>query len=200
MTPSTTAAVILAGGRATRMGGIDKGLIELAGRPLVSHVIDALRDRVEHILISANRNHAAYAALGAPTVSDTVADFPGPLAGIAAALQAVDTELLFVCPCDSPFLCGSIITRLNRALMAADADIAVAHDGQRPQPVFALLRCTLLPDLLKFLDAGERKILFWYRRHKLCTVDFSDHPDMFMNINSIAECAAAERRLAALAR
>ena len=194
-TTPTVAAVVLAGGKATRMQGIDKGLLELNGKPLVAYVLDVLKHQVERIVISANRNLESYATLGVQTVADTVADFPGPLAGMAAAMQAVDTELLFVCPCDSPFLSVDIVERLRRQLITTDADIAVAHDGERSQPVFAILRCALLPSLMKFLDSGERKIMFWYRQHKMVEVDFSDQPDTFININTPEQRADAEFRL-----
>ncbi len=197
----TTAAVVLAGGQATRMHGVDKGLVALNGKPLVSYVLDALKTQVDCMVVSANRSQSDYAALGVQTVTDSlgdspVTDFLGPLAGIAAAMRAVDSELLFICPCDSPFLCGDIVERLRAPLIAADADIAVAHDGERPQPVFALIRCALLPGLVKFLADGERKIMFWYRQQKLIEVDFSDSLDTFININTPQECASAEKRLA----
>lgn len=194
-TQPSVAAVVLAGGKATRMQGVDKGLIELNGKPLVTYVLDALTRQVDRIVISANRNLATYTALGVQTVADDIADFSGPLAGMAAAMRVVDSELLFVCPCDSPFLSSDIVGRLRRQLITDGAEIAIAHDGERSQPVFAIMRCDLLPSLVKFLDSGERKILFWYRQHKLIEVDFSDQPDTFININTREQRADSETRL-----
>ncbi len=189
------AAVVLAGGQATRMQGHDKGLLELNGKPLVARVLEVLSHQISQTVISANRNLPAYAALGAQIVVDDYSDFAGPLAGMAAAMRSVDAELLFVCPCDSPFLSDDIVTRLHRQLIATNADIAIAHDGERPQPVFAIMRCTLLPSLVKFLNSGERKIMFWYRQQKLVEVDFTDQPDTFININTPEQRTEAENRL-----
>ena len=191
----TIAAVILAGGQATRMDGVDKGLVLLNGEPLVSHVLKTLSKQVDEVLISANRNQHDYASFGVRAIADSISDFPGPLAGMAAAMEAVDTDLLFVCPCDSPFISHDIVERLCVELTAKQADIAVANDGERPQPVFALLRCALLPSLLDCLNSGERKIMFWYRQQKLVNVDFSDQTDVFININTPQERDDAERRL-----
>ena len=195
MTKPSITAVILAGGQATRMNGVDKGLIPLNGLPLAAHVVNTVRPQVDEILISANRNRPEYETLEAKTVADTIAEFPGPLAGMLAAMQVAHGELLFVCPCDSPFIGKDIVSRLYEGLIAEQADVAVAHDGKRPQPVFSLIRCSLLPSLEACLASGERKIMFWYRQQALAKVDFSDSPDTFVNINTLEERDAAELRL-----
>jgi molybdopterin-guanine dinucleotide biosynthesis protein A len=179
--------VILAGGMGRRMGGQDKGLLRLHGRPLVARVVDALLPQVGSLLINANRNLDSYRALGHPVVQDTVGDFFGPLVGMASAMQAAATPYLLSVPCDSPLLPGDLCARLYRTLKSADAHISVAHDGSRMQPVFALLRRELLPDLLDYLRGGGRKIDTWYGRHRLALADFSDRSDAFLNINTPEE-------------
>lgn len=183
---ATLTGVILAGGRARRMGGIDKGLVEVAGRPLIAHVIDAIEPQVDRLMINANRNLESYQAFGYPVIADQLDDFQGPLAGMASALDAATSDLVLCVPCDSPLLPHDLAARLLDARTAADADIAVAF-CDRLQPVFALLRRVLLPDLRTALVAGERKIDRWYDRHNMVTVDFSDRPQGFLNINTPAQ-------------
>lgn len=180
-------AVILAGGKARRMGGQDKGLVELAGRPLIEHVITRIEPQVGQILINANRNTEQYARYGYPVVSDSLSDFQGPLAGFLAAMQQVESEFIVTIPCDGPCLPDDLVSRLYNALQAAQAEIAVAHDGNRMQPVYALISTRLQPSLEAFLASGERKIDWWYERHNTVTADFSDAPDTFLNINTLEE-------------
>ncbi len=186
---------VLAGGRASRMGGTDKGLVPLAGRPMVAHVLERLRPQVGTVLINANRNRDAYGQFGYPVVSDELADFQGPLAGIAATLARVETPWTLILPCDAPLLPRNFAARLYRAAAKLEADVAVAHDGTRLQPAHALLRTALLPDLLEFLAAGERRIAAWYRRHTLAQVDFADCPEAFLNVNTLAERDALAVRM-----
>jgi molybdopterin-guanine dinucleotide biosynthesis protein A len=187
--------VILAGGRATRMGGEDKGLVPLAGRAMVQHVIAALEPQVSDIVINANRNQAEYERYGYRVLPDLLGGYCGPLAGIATALQIARTPFVLTSPCDSPFVPADLAARLYGALMKAGADIVIAHDGERLQPVFALIRTGLLSSLLGYLESGERKIEPWYRRHPHTLCDFSDCPEAFVNLNTPAELAAAEDRL-----
>ena len=190
-------AAVLAGGRARRMGGGDKGLVEVAGRPMVAHAVDALRTQAAEVVVNANRNAGAYASVtGCRVVADTVSGFAGPLAGMASALEASATRLLLTAPCDSPLVVPDLGPRLYAALARAGAEIAVAHDGERMQPVFALLARGVLPGLLAFLDAGGRKIDAWYAtRHTVCA-DFSDALDTFLNVNTSQERERLERRFA----
>lgn len=180
-------AVILAGGKARRMGGQDKGLVELAGQPLIEHVIARVAPQVSQILINANRNTGQYARYGYPVVSDTLSDFQGPLAGFLAAMQQVESDFIVTLPCDGPCLPVDLVNRLYDAQQAAEAEIAVAHDGNRMQPVYALISTRLQPSLEAFLAAGERKIDRWYGQHNTVTADFSDIPDTFLNINTLEE-------------
>jgi molybdenum cofactor guanylyltransferase len=190
-------AVVLAGGRATRMGGVDKGLVELAGRPMISHVLAALVPQVERVLINANRNQELYAAFGWPVVADEDAGFLGPLAGLAAGLRAARTPLVLTAPCDCPLLAPDLVSRLYSALEQEGAEIAVPFDGERLQPVFALVRRELADSLAAYLRGGDRKIDRWFAQHRLARVDFSDRPENFVNVNDPDERAALETRLAA---
>jgi len=188
--------VVLAGGRATRWGGRDKGLIEVCGRPMIGHVLDALEPQVEHVVINANRNLDRYRAFGVPVVSDASTDFLGPLAGIASGLAVARTDWVAIVPCDSPLLAADCIGRLSSARADDECiDIAVAHDGERIQPVFALLRRSLLEDLDAFLESGGRKIDRWYGQQEMVLVDFSDDPDNFLNINRREDRDLLEARM-----
>jgi molybdopterin-guanine dinucleotide biosynthesis protein A len=195
-TQAPITAIILAGGRATRMGGTDKGLVELAGRPMIAHVLAALAPQVERVLINANRNQARYAEFGHPVIADLDDGFLGPLAGLAAGLQAATTPLVLTAPCDCPLLPTDLVARLRAALAAADAEIAVPFDGERMQPVFALVRRELAGSLAGYLAGGDRKIDRWFAQHRLAQADFSDRPETFVNVNDPAERAALELRLA----
>jgi molybdopterin-guanine dinucleotide biosynthesis protein A len=193
--PSIT-GVVLAGGRASRWGGRDKGLIELCGRPMIRHVLDALQPQVEQVLINANRNLEEYRAFGVPVVTDASGDFLGPLAGIASGLAAARTEWVAVVPCDSPLLTADCVARLEAAHDDEETiDITVAHDGERIQPVFALIRRRLIQSLDEFLESGGRKIDQWYGRQRMRLVDFSDIPDNFENVNRPEDRARLEARI-----
>ncbi len=177
------------------MGGEDKGLVALNARPMVEHVIARLRPQVGEMLISANRNQERYAALGFRVVPDLVGGYQGPLAGIASALQVATTSYVVTVPCDSPLIGDDLVHRLGAALVREDADVAVAHDGERTHPVFLMLKRSLLPGLLVFLEAGERKIDLWFARHRVALADFRDCPGAFVNVNSPDEHRALETRL-----
>ena len=184
-------ALILAGGKSRRMGGRDKGLLPFGDGLLVGHVIRAVMPQVGAVMISANRHHEEYGRYGLPVLADPIADFQGPLAGFLAGLQATQTPYLLTLPCDGPVVIPDLAQRLAAGMSAADADIAVAHDGQRLQPVYALLYAGVLPGLRQALDEGERKIDRWFPRHKWVTVDFSDVPQQFSNINTPEDYATA---------
>jgi molybdopterin-guanine dinucleotide biosynthesis protein A len=177
-------AVILAGGKGRRMDGKDKGLVELAKRPLIEYVIDAIKPQVETIILNANRNQAQYSLYGYPVMSDALVDYQGPLAGFLCALKGSTTSHIVTLPCDGPFLPGDLVARLIFALTSNRAEIAVAHDGDRMQPVYSLIPTTLTTSLNSFLDTGERKIDLWYQQHRVALADFSDCPETFRNINT----------------
>jgi molybdopterin-guanine dinucleotide biosynthesis protein A len=194
MTASGVTGVVLAGGMGRRMGGVDKGLVLLDGRPMVEHALGRLRPQVDAVLINANQNLDRYAAFGAPVIPDAIAGFAGPLAGLHAGLSAAATEFVVTVPCDSPFLPADLVARLMAGLVAQNADLAVARTFDQPHPVFALVRRRVLPHLAGFLDGGGRKIDAWYATLSTIETAFDDEADAFRNINTGAELAAAARR------
>ena len=183
-THAQVTAVILAGGMGKRMGGQDKGQLELHGHPLIEFVLDAIRPQVAGIVINANRNQQDYALYDYPVISDHLQGYQGPLAGFAAGLHAATTEYIVTLPCDGPQLAPDLVRRLMDALQRDAAEIAVAHDGARMQPVYALIPRRLLPSLEQFLASGDRKIDRWYAQHTIALADFSDEPETFININT----------------
>ncbi len=189
---SAITAVILAGGQGRRMGGMDKGLLEFDGRPLIEILLDKLRRQSVAVLINANRNQALYAGYGHPVVSDELEEYQGPLAGFASAMRAATTDYILTLPCDSPLLVDDYVARFISAQADNGATVNVAFDGERLQPVHALMRVDLLPSLRAFLDRGERKIDRWYAEHDFARVDFSDCADMFRNINTPDDKQALE--------
>ncbi len=171
-TPENTSWVILAGGQASRMGGNDKGLVELAGRAMIEHVIDTLEPQTSSITINANRNQERYKTYGS-VFGDHIQDYPGPLGGMHAALHHLNNEWIGFVPCDCPQLPADLISRMAAACQS-DTDIAVAHDGEHIQPVVTLLNRRILPKLEHFLANGDRKIILLYKQCNMITVDFSD--------------------------
>jgi molybdopterin-guanine dinucleotide biosynthesis protein A len=193
--PETITGVILAGGAGRRMGGRDKGLVDFAGRPLIERVIASIEPQVGALLISANRNRERYGRYGYPVIADRMEGYQGPLAGFAAAMSAARTSWILTLPCDGPFPPPDLAQRLAAALVAQDAEIAVAREAERVQPVYALLPVALAQDLGAFLAAGERRILSWYARHRAAEADFSDRPGCFANVNSTEESRLLARQM-----
>jgi molybdenum cofactor guanylyltransferase len=195
--PSPIVGVILAGGRARRFGGIDKGLVEVAGRPMVEWIVDALRPQVDVLLINANRNEERYHATGLRVIGDVLPDFQGPLAGLAAAMaQAPRSGAILTVPCDSPLPPPMLAARLAAAL-APDAELAVAHDGERLQLVHALVPVALGDSLAAFLTEGGRKVETWYARHRVAVVNFGDCRGHFLNLNCLEDLTSVEGLLQA---
>ncbi|QRM17957.1 molybdenum cofactor guanylyltransferase [Dechloromonas sp. TW-R-39-2] len=190
--PTPITGVILAGGLGRRMGGIDKGLQTLRGRPMAAWVVERLGPQVDELLINANQNAERYAAFGHRVVPDQIPDFAGPLAGLHAALSAATHPLVATAPCDSPFLPADLISRLFQALTAAEADLAVARTFDQPHPVFCLCKREVLPHLTEFLASGGRKIDRWYSTLKIVEVAFDDVADAFENINTQEELGRFE--------
>lgn len=186
--------VVLAGGLGRRMGGIDKGLQDLGGRPLVQWVLERLAPQVGTVLINANQNLARYGEFGCPVLPDRIEGFAGPLAGLHAALSHAQNPLLVTVPCDSPFLPADLVTRLRNALEAQDADIAVPRTGKQMHRAFCLARRELLPKLAAFLDSGERKVGLWHASLNVAEVGFDDQADAFSNINTPEELAQFGQR------
>lgn len=194
--------LILAGGLGRRMDGQDKGLLTVHGHPLAQWTMWRLAPQVGGLGISANRNLAHYQRLGAPVWPDATPGFDGPLAGIAAGLAHCDTPYLAVVPCDTPCFPADLIERLGGGLAEAEAELALAvtvadaQDAPRVQPVFCLLRATLLPSLCQFLAKDGRKVEQWARRHRLALVPF-EQAEAFAGANTPQELAALARRLPA---
>ena len=184
ITQKQVTAVILAGGMGRRMGGQDKGQIKLNDQPLIEYVIEAIRPQVATILINANRHHDFYAQYGYPVLSDRLQDYQGPLAGFSTGMHAATTSYIVTVPCDGPLLAPDLVERLITALQDKNAELAVAHDGHRLQPVYALIPVSLLTSLDAFLVSGERKIDRWYAQHVMAMADFSDAAQTFLNVNT----------------
>lgn len=177
-------AVILAGGQASRMTGIDKGLIQIQGKSCIQYVIDALTPWTTSILINANRNITDYQQYGYPVIQDEQQGYLGPLAGIETALTYASSELILTLPCDAPLIAPELITRLLETIADSEYDACIAHDGHYLQPVFTLLRKNQLASLHDFIKTGGRKTRTWLLSLNHCLVDYSDHPEQFFNMNS----------------
>lgn len=189
--------VILAGGRGSRVGGTDKGLIDLAGQPMIAHTIERFAPQVSTLFINANRNTDRYVTFGYRVIEDSFGDYPGPLAGIGAGLAASETSFLAVAPCDSPFLPRDLVARLAGPLEQTGADISVALCGGRPQPVFILIARHLGDSISTFLASGGRKITQWYRQESHLEVEFGPDERVFANVNTPEDIVTAGKRLRA---
>ena len=179
---SEISSVILAGGQGLRMDGVDKGLIEFRGLPLIAHVASVIESKVDKIYISANRSFDSYASYG-EVISDDLLGFQGPLAGISKALKVCSTKYLLVLPCDSPLVDSELIDDLISRMKQKDADICVAHDGSIMHATFALMKSNLGKSLEHFLNDGGRKMALWYRQQNLERVDVSDRLVVLTNLN-----------------
>lgn len=182
--------LILAGGRGSRMGGVDKGLQSFQGLPLAMHALLRLTPQVGQVMINANRNLGAYESMGVPVWPDSLPDFAGPLAGWLAGLEQCATRYLATVPCDTPNFPTDLVERLAEALQREGAEIAMAaapEDGVvRTQPVFCLLDSMLMESLLRFLNDGGRKIDRWTAQHRCVMVEFPDAA-AFFNANTAEE-------------
>ncbi len=188
--------LILAGGRGRRMGGQDKGLLQLASRPLVRHVFERLAPQVTKVIISANRNRNAYRALGCPVLADSLPGHPGPLAGMLAALEHIDTDWLLTVPVDCPRLPADLAARLLAAVKANHARAAVASVAGHREPAFNLVHRDRLPLLAEALAAGERRLGAWLAQQGAVAVDFPDRAAAFDNLNTPDDLQRLEKRFA----
>lgn len=191
MTANIT-GLILAGGRGSRMGDVDKGLQAFHGKPMVAHVLARLQPQVDTIIINANRNIDTYAAFGHRVVPDAIDGFAGPLAGLHIGMSNATTPLIATAPCDSPFLPLDLVIRLHAALVGNNADLAVAKTFDQAHPVFCLTKTALAPHLHAFLASGQRKIDKWYASLKVVEVSFDDVETAFANINTVDELKSLE--------
>jgi len=173
---------VLAGGRATRMGGKDKGLQLLNGKPLWQHVADTLAGQVTAMAISANRHIDTYRQSGYAVYQDSLENYPGPLAGMLSVMQQSHGEWFIFCPCDTPFIPSCLVERLF--LLRGTAPVVWVHDGERDHPAIALMHRSLAPALQAYLAAGERRVMVFMRESGGHSVDFSDVKSAFVNVNT----------------
>ncbi len=183
---SAITGVILAGGRATRMGGIDKGLVKINGVPMCQIVLNALSPQVQEVLINANRNLQEYKNFDVRVVEDQLTGYQGPLAGLLSSMHAASTPWIVSAPCDCPSVTKDYVHRMA-SFDPNEYDVIVASDGQRMQPTFLMIRCDLTDDLEQFLESGDRKIDRWFMRLRYRLADFSDESELFTNINTPEE-------------
>ena len=188
--PDDITGLILAGGRGSRMGGVDKGLQNHQGMPLAMHALLRLGPQVGQLMINANRNLGAYEAMGAPVWPDALPDYAGPLAGFLSGLEHCETPYLVTVPCDTPGFPLDLVERLAAALEEANADIAMAatreNGALQVQPVFCLMKASLMESLVQFTQSGQRKIDRWTAQHRCVEVPFDD-AQAFFNANTLAE-------------
>ncbi|TCB97086.1 molybdenum cofactor guanylyltransferase MobA [Kosakonia quasisacchari] len=190
---SAVTGVVLAGGKASRMGGKDKGLQELNGKPLWQYVAERLAPQVTSLVISANRNLEIYRASGLPVLTDTLDDFPGPLAGIISVMQQSDGEWFLFCPCDTPRIPTDLVARLQKNRQH-NAPAVWVNDGERDHPAIALVHRSVLPFLQNYLAGGERRVMVFMRQMGGHAVDFSDAKSAFVNVNTPEDLAHWQER------
>jgi len=199
--PAQTTAVVLCGGGATRLGGIDKPLRNCAGKPLIKRVLDRIAPQVAHIIISANRNLDRYESYAPTTVDGPAFASCGPLAGFLAGLEAAITDDVLCVPGDAPLLPDDLLPRLTQArAQSSSADLAYAHDGRGPQPLCCLLQRKLRDDLRRYLYDGGRTPREWFQRHRCAVADFSDSPDWAWSLNTEPQWLAVEQQFKPMER
>ncbi|NCA69098.1 MAG: molybdenum cofactor guanylyltransferase [Sphingobacteriia bacterium] len=189
----TITGVVLAGGRGQRMGGLDKGLIEIAGRPLIDHVLRRLTPQVHAIMVSANRNLESYGRYGVEIVTDQMADHQGPLVGMLAAMRAARTEWIVTVPCDGPLLARDLVQRLVSVLPAQQPGIAIATLGEERHYVYTLQPVALAQLLSDFIASGGRRARDWIDRYPVGLADLTDQPQSLLNINFPLDLEQAAR-------
>jgi molybdopterin-guanine dinucleotide biosynthesis protein A len=186
---------VLAGGLGTRLGGTDKGWIEVAGQTLIRRVLDRLQPQVETLIVNANRRCADYARFGWPVVCDATADFPGPLAGISAVLDAACTDWVLFVPIDAARLPDDLAPRLCESVRQNGSSAAFASTADGPMPVCSLIARALRDDLRTSLTSGERSVLSWLRSQNAASVLYENWPREYWSINTPAELTLCEQRL-----
>lgn len=193
---SDITGLVLAGGRGSRMGGVDKGLQNYGGRPLAQHALMRLLPQVGRAMLNANRNLDAYRSMGAPVWPDEVPDYPGPLAGMLSGLAHCETPYLVTVPCDAPNYPLDLVSRLARGLSEMNGELATAYtraaDRLFPQPVFSLMHVSLQRSLRDFIAGGQRKTGLWAGMHRSAKVVFDDEA-AFVNLNTLTELDQVQR-------
>ena len=196
MVESSITGLVLAGGQARRMGGVDKGLIDIHGQTIVERITDKLKDQCADVMINANRNLEQYRQFGYTVIEDRIGGFQGPLAGMLSGLKSIQTEWLITAPCDGPFLSSTYAESMFQAAQSIGAPIAVARDQERLQPVYILLHISTHESLEAFLNSGERKIDRWFSESNFAEAIITDCDDMFENINTPEQLEACRKKLA----
>lgn len=186
-------AVILAGGRSSRMAYQDKGLVAFKQQPMIVHILQRLQQQVTEVLISANHNQNIYRQYVERVIADDSPNFPGPMAGICASLRAIRSKYLLIVPCDGPLLPLDLAQRLYFALEKSEQRIATVHDGHYKQPTYSLIHREMLGSAEDFLERNERKLGKWLQLNRAELVDFSDQATAFVNINSRDELLRVEK-------
>ncbi|MGJ8620392.1 MAG: molybdenum cofactor guanylyltransferase MobA [Methylophilaceae bacterium] len=184
---ASVSAVILSGGRATRMNGLDKGLVTLHNKPLIQHVVERITPQVNEVLINANRKIEQYQTFNLPILQDDNPNFIGPLAGFSLGLKHCKHDYLITVPCDSPLLPGNLAERLMKGLINHSADIAVAKSAGNNHPVFSLMNKSVLPSLLAYIEQGGHKVSTWQKSLQYIEVEFNDCNEAFINLNTFEE-------------
>lgn len=177
------------------MGGVDKGLVNLNGKPLVQHVIERIQPQVDEMFINANRELPAYQSFGIPVFADAQSNFIGPLAGFYVGLSQAKHPYLLTVPCDSPQLPLNMVNRLYHALNELKVDIAVANSNGHAHPVISLSRTSTLPSLMAAIDAGERKVSTWQKSLSYIEVSFDDCADAFINLNTLQDVSLLDKQI-----
>ncbi len=188
-------AIILSGGRATRMRGLDKGLVQLQNKPLVQHVIERIAPQVDEILINANREIQQYKRFDLPILQDNDPDYIGPLAGFSLGLAHCKYDYLLTTPCDSPLLPKDLANRLMNSLIKKTAEIAVAKSDGNAHPVISLMNKSVLSSLLAYIRSGGRKVSTWQKSLRYIEVEFDDCSEAFINLNTFEELNTLDLKL-----
>lgn len=186
-------AVIIAGGKGSRLNNLDKGLVVFKKRPIIEHILHQLKEKTDNILINTNRNHEIYQQYDYPVFSDNLSDHQGPLAGISSAMHHANTSHIITLPCDAPWFPDDYISRMLNTLRLLDSELTVAHDGKRLQPLHALLPVTLKPELDDYLASTQRRTSGWYEQYDFHITDFADQAAYFQNINTPEQLKALEQ-------
>ncbi len=187
--------LILAGGRGSRMGGLDKGLVELNNQPFVEHALKIVRPYSDDMIISCNRNQQLYRNYSDILVSDNSDDYPGPLAGIQAGMQRARHQALLVLPCDTPMIPTDLPLKLFQAFDKQPDAISVVNDGERLQPLHAIIPTRYLDSLNEFLLTNQRGVIHWYKQHPMAEVAYQGQAEFFTNINRLDELQAINQQL-----
>jgi len=194
MKTTDVTGIILAGGQGRRMGYKDKGWVTLNGIPLINHTLKRLKPQVDKLIISANRNIDDYKALGVPVVTDSCSDFQGPIAGILATLEKVETKYAVIVPVDAPFLPTNLVETLTDALITDSEQLILIDDGERIHPLFGLYPVSFYHELKHYFESGERRLMAWCKQQPTTVTTMDGQANLFCNINDAQSLALIEKK------